>query len=54
MRKIILLVLFILISLLGNCEKIYESTDVTSEMMDRIAETSIRICIHYIASIKNR
>lgn len=39
MRKIILVVLFMLILVLGNCEKLYESTDVTSEMMDCISET---------------
>lgn len=39
MRKIILAVFFMLILVLGNCEKLYESTDVTSEMMDCISET---------------
>lgn len=39
MRKIILTVFFMLILAISNCEKLYESTDVTSEMMDCIAET---------------
>ena len=39
MRKTLLLIFFMLIFIIGNCEKLYESTDVTSEMMDCISET---------------